>query len=67
MIRTVGELREALKKYGDETLVSILFECTEAMPDGFQYDVPILTIAGTADHIRLCHEEDYPGHYSKQP
>lgn len=64
MIRTVKELREALAEFNDETLVSILFECTEAV-GGFQYEVPILDIAGTDDHIRLCHEADYKDHYSK--
>ena len=65
MIKTVKDLRDALKEYSDDTLVSILFECTEAPPLGFQYEVPILDIAGTSDHIILCHEEDYPNHYSR--
>lgn len=64
MIRTLGELREALRWYDDDTKVSILFECTEAV-GGFQYEVPILTLAGTSGHVRLCHEADYEEHYSK--
>jgi hypothetical protein len=65
MIRTVKELKEALSEWDDDALVSILFECSEARPDGFQYDVPVLALAGTKDHVRICHEEDYPEHYSK--
>lgn len=63
MINTVGELKKALAEYDDSTKISILFECTES---NTQYEVPILDIAGTEDHIRLCHEEDYPNHYSKR-
>ena len=66
MIKTVGELRKALEDYADDVKISILFECTEAGDNGFQYEVPILDIAGTEDHIRLCHEADYPNHYSRR-
>lgn len=63
MIVTVGQLKEVLKDYDDSTKVSILFECSET---NTQYEVAILTIAGTKNHVRLCHEEDYEGHYSKR-
>lgn len=61
MIKTKKDLLKVLEKYSDETIVTILFECTET---NTQYDVAILDIAGTEDHIRLCHESDYEGHYS---
>lgn len=64
---TVGKLKEVLAKYPDDASIRILFECPEARPNGWQYEVPVLRLAYSSrtNSLIFCHEEDYEGHYSK--
>jgi hypothetical protein len=65
MTWTVGSIREILGQYPDNTPVNILFECPEALPKGWQYEVPVLDVVYTGSRVIFCHEEDFAGHYSK--
>jgi len=64
---TVGKLKKVLAQFPDDASICILFECPEAMPNGWQYHVPVLDLAysSMANSLAFCHEEDYEGHYSK--
>lgn len=69
----IKELKEIIKDLSDDCELQILFECTEAQPKGFQYQVKVLDIFPIDDEpfsnkkiLLFCHEEDYPGHYSKR-
>ena len=64
--KTVKDLKRELEHYPDHTPIGIMFECTEAQPEGFQYCVDVLDIVYGSGVLWFCHEEDYPGHYSKK-